>query len=69
MRLMDGLLKITQFFMSFIVLWSQNVCNCSVTGGERSRKQQMTNCCPAQQSCQFLNRSLCRSLPMILNLG
>jgi len=50
MRLMHGLLKITQFFMNFIALWSQNKS-------------------PAPQSRQFLNRSLFRSLPMILNLG
>jgi len=43
-RLMHGLLKLTQFCVSFIVLWSQN---------GRFQKP---------QRCQFLNRSLFRSL-------
>ena len=50
-RLIHGLVKIRQFCMSFIALWSQN----------RSFQ--------TPQSCQFLNRSLFQSLPIVMNLG
>ena len=49
-RLIHGLVKLTQFCMSFTALWSQN---------ENFQ---------TPQSCQFSNRSLFRSLPMVINL-
>jgi len=51
MRLMHGLVKLTQFCVSFVDLWPQN-------GSFQS-----------PQSCQFSNRFLFRSLPMVMNLG
>ena len=50
MRLIHGLVKLTQFCVSFIALWSQN------------------GSFQALQICQFSNRSLFRSLPMVMNL-
>ena len=50
-RLMHGLVKLTQFCVSFIALCSQN-------GSFQT-----------PQSCQFSNRSLFRSSPMVTNLG
>jgi len=51
MRLIHGLVKLTQFCVSFIALWPQN-------GSFQT-----------PQRCQFSNRSLFRSLPMVMNLG
>jgi len=45
------LVMLTQFYVSFIALWSQN----------RSFQ--------SPRSCQFLNRSLFWSSPMLINLG
>ena len=50
-RLIHGLVKLTQFCVSFISLWAQN-------GSFQT-----------PQSCQFSNRSLFRSLLMVINLG
>jgi len=50
-RLIHGLVKQTQFCVSFITLWSRN-------GSFKT-----------PQSCQFLNRSVFRSLPMVMNRG
>ena len=49
--LIHGLVKLMQFGVSFIALWSQN-------GSFQT-----------PQSCQSSNRSLFRSLPIVLNLG
>jgi len=49
--LIHGLVKLTQFCVSFIALWAQN-------GSFQTL-----------QSCQFSNRSLFLSLPMVMNLG
>jgi len=50
-RLMHGLVRLTQFCVTFIALLSQN-------GSFQT-----------PQSCGFLNRSLFRSIPMVMNLG
>jgi len=50
-RLIHGLVKQTQFCVSFIALRSRN------------------GSFQIPQSCQFLNRSVFRSLPMVMNLG
>jgi len=50
-RLIHRLIKLMQFCMSLIVLWSQN------------------GSFQAPRTCQFLNWSLFRSIPMVINLG